>query len=107
DRVLCHSNAILTSGRKPGAWPPEHESTLAVRNEHLSKAAARLVNGRLHALRLLAAPTSNAYAELSNGNKPAGFAYQSTVPLATAQHARARDETQLYEAVSTQVEETY
>src|SRR5699024_11948952 len=51
DRVLRQRNALLKSGRKPGAWTPEHESTLAVWNEHLSKAAARLINGRLHALR--------------------------------------------------------
>lgn len=107
DRVLRQRNALLKSGRKPGAWTPEHESTLAVWNEHLSKAAARLINGRLHALRLLAAPTSTAYAELSNGNKPAGFAYQSTVPLATGQHAEVPDETQLYEAVLAALQEAY
>ena len=107
DRVLRQRNALLKSGRKPGAWTPEHDSTLAVWNEHLSKAAARLINGRLHALRLLAAPTSKAYAELSNGNKPAGFAYQSTVPLATGQHAEVPDETQLYEAVLAALEEAY
>lgn len=107
DRVLRQRNALLKSGRKPGAWTPEHESTLAVWNEHLSKAAARLINGRLHALRLLAAPTSKAYAELSNGNKPAGFAYQSTVPLATGQHAEVPDETQLYEAVLAALQEAY
>lgn len=107
DRVLRQRNALLKSGRKPGAWTPEHESTLAVWNEHLSKSAARLINGRLHALRLLAAPTSKAYAELSNGNKPAGFAYQSTVPLATGQHAEVPDETQLYEAVLAALEEAY
>ena len=107
DRVLRQRNALLKSGRKPGAWTDEHESTLAVWNEHLSRAAARLINGRLHALRLLAIPTSKAYAELSNGNKPAGFSYQSTVPLATGQHAEVPDEVQLYEAILAELESSY
>ena len=107
DRVLKQRNALLKSGRKPGSWTDEHETTLAVWNEHLSRAAARLINGRLHALRLLAIPTSEAYAELSNGTKPAGFSYQSTVPLATGQHAEVPDESQLYEAILTELEQSY
>ena len=107
DRVLRQRNALLKSGRKPGAWTEEHDTTLAVWNEHLSRAAARLINGRLHALRLLAVPTSTAYAELSNGNKPAGFAYQSTVPLATGQHAEVPDEVELYQAVLAELEHSY
>lgn len=107
DRVLRQRNALLKSGRKPGAWTAEHDTTLAVWNEHLSRAAARLINGRLHALRLLAAPTSQAYAELSNGNKPAGFAYQSTVPMASGQHVDIPDETTLYEAVLAALDEAY
>lgn len=107
DRVLRQRNALLKSGRKPGAWTEEHDTTLAVWNEHLSRAAARLINGRLHALRLLAAPTSQAYAELSNGNKPAGFAYQSTVPEATGQHAEVPDEATLYEAVLEELGNAY
>ncbi|WP_022870186.1 DNA replication/repair protein RecF [Yaniella halotolerans] len=107
DRVLRQRNALLKSGRKPGSWTDEHESTLAVWNEHLARAAARLINGRLHALRLLAAPTSEVYAELSNGNKPAGFAYQSTVPMATGQHAEVPDEAVLYTAIVEALEEAY
>ncbi|MDN6357731.1 MAG: DNA replication/repair protein RecF [Yaniella sp.] len=107
DRVLRQRNALLKSGRKPGSWTDEHESTLAVWNEHLARAAARLINGRLHALRLLAAPTSEAYAELSNGNKPAGFAYQSTVPMASGQHAEVPDEAALYTAIVEALEEAY
>jgi len=107
DRVLRQRNALLKSGRKPGSWTDEHETTLTVWNEHLAKAAARLINGRLHALRLLAAPTSTAYAQLSNGNKPAGFAYQSTVPMATGQHAEVPDEAQLYQAVLAELENSY
>lgn len=107
DRVLRQRNALLKSGRKPGAWTDEHETTLAVWNEHLSRAAARLINGRLHALRLLAIPTANTYAQLSNGNKPAGFSYQSTVPLATGQHAEVPDEAQLYQAVLAELENSY
>ena len=107
DRVLRQRNALLKSGRKPGAWTEEHENTLAVWNEHLSRAAARLINGRLHALRLLAIPTSKTYADLSNGNKPAGFAYESTVPLATGQHAEVPDELQLYQAVLAELENSY
>ena len=107
DRVLRQRNALLKSGRKPGSWTDEHESTLAVWNEHLARAAARLINGRLHALRLLAAPTSEVYAELSNGNKPAGFAYQSTVPMASGQHAEVPDEATLYTAIVEALEEAY
>ena len=107
DRVLRQRNALLKSGRKPGSWTDEHESTLAVWNEHLARAAARLINGRLHALRLLAAPTSEVYAELSNGNKPAGFAYQSTVPMASGQHAEVPDEAALYTAIVEALEEAY
>ncbi|GAA4477656.1 DNA replication/repair protein RecF [Enteractinococcus fodinae] len=107
DRVLRQRNALLKSGRKPGAWTEEHETTLGVWNEHLSRAAARLINGRLHALRLLAIPTANTYAQLSNGNKPAGFSYQSTVPLASGQHAEVPDEAQLYQAVLTELESSY
>lgn len=107
DRVLRQRNALLKSGRKPGAWTDEHETTLGVWNEHLAQAGARLINGRLHALRLLAIPTSKAYAELANGNKPAGFAYESTVPLATGQHADVPDEAQLYQAMLTELENSY
>jgi len=107
DRVLRQRNALLKSGRKPGSWTDEHESTLAVWNEHLARAAARLINGRLHALRLLAAPTSEVYAKLSNGNKPAGFAYQSTVPMASGQHAEVPDEATLYTAIVEALEEAY
>ena len=107
DRVLRQRNALLKSGRKPGSWTDEHESTLTVWNEHLARAAARLINGRLHALRLLAAPTSEVYAELSNGNKPAGFAYQSTVSMATGQHAEVPDEATLYTAIVEALEEAY
>lgn len=107
DRVLRQRNALLKSGRKPGSWTDEHESTLAVWNEHLARAAARLINGRLHALRLLAAPTSEVYAELSNGNKPAGFAYQSTVPMASGQHAEVPDEAALYTAIVEALEAAY
>lgn len=107
DRVLRQRNALLKSGRKPGSWTDEHESTLAVWNEHLARAAARLINGRLHALRLLAAPTSEVYAELSNGNKPAGFAYQSTVPMASGQHAEVPDEATLYAAIVDALEDAY
>lgn len=107
DRVLRQRNALLKSGRKPGSWTEEHESTLAVWNEHLAQAAARLINGRLHALRLLAAPTSEVYAELSNGNKPAGFTYQSTVPMATGQHAEVPGESALYTAIIEALEDVY
>lgn len=107
DKVLRQRNALLKSGRKPGAWTDEHETTLGVWNEHLSRAAARLINGRLHALRLLAAPTATAYADLSNGNKPAGFTYESTVPLAAGQHAAIPDEPQLYAAVLAELENVY
>src|SRR5699024_7419183 len=58
DRVLRQRNALLKSVRKPGAWTDEHDSSLAVWNEHLSRAAARLFNVRLVALSLPAILTS-------------------------------------------------
>ena len=103
DRVLRQRNALLKNARQSRSWTEEHEYTLAVWDEHLSRAGARLLNGRLHVLQLLAEPLSQAYRALTDGTKVAGFTYESTVPEATGRHAVVPDEAQLYEALLRQL----
>lgn len=87
ERVLRQRNALLKSARRARRWSAEEESTLAVWDEHLCAAGARLLHGRLHVLRLLARPLQEMYAALTNGSKSATYAYESTVPLARGTHA--------------------
>ncbi|MEW1964895.1 DNA replication/repair protein RecF [Micrococcus sp. NPDC078436] len=87
ERVLRQRNALLKSARRARRWGAEEESTLAVWDEHLCAAGARLLHGRLHVLRLLAHPLQEMYAALTNGSKAATYAYDSTVPLARGTHA--------------------
>lgn len=103
DRVLRQRNALLKNARQSRSWTEEHEYTLAVWDEHLSRAGARLLNGRLHVLQLLAEPLSQAYRALTDGTKAAGFTYESTAPEATGRHAVVPDEAQLYEALLRQL----
>ena len=105
DRVLRQRNALLKNARQSRSWTEEHEYTLAVWDEHLSRAGARLLNGRLHVLQLLADPLAQAYRSLTDGSKAAGFTYESTVPAATGRHAVVPDEQQLYEALLHQLTE--
>ena len=87
ERVLRQRNALLKSSRGSRRWGPEEDATLAVWDEHLCAAGARLLHGRLHVLRLLARPLQEMYAALTNGSKAAAYAYESTVPLARGTHA--------------------
>lgn len=103
DRVLKQRNALLKDAKKSRRWTEEHEVTLGVWDEHLCRAGARLLNGRLHVLQLLAAPLAEAYSQLADGNKSAGFHYESTVPLAGGQHEEIPSEQLLYESMLDQL----
>ncbi len=104
DRVLRQRNALLKNAKFSRTWTEEHEHTLAVWDEHLSRAGARVLNGRLHVLRMLAAPLTESYAALAGGPKAAGFSYESTVPLAGGQHGTIPSEQELYEALLAELE---
>lgn len=99
ERVLRQRNALLKQARFSGSWSEEQGHTLAVWDEHLSRAGARLLNGRLHVLQMLASPLTESYAALAEGPKAAGFSYESTVPLAGGQHQVVPSEQELYEAL--------
>ncbi|QCU76805.1 DNA replication/repair protein RecF [Citricoccus sp. SGAir0253] len=99
ERVLRQRNALLKNARASRTWTEEHEHTIAVWDEHLSRAGARVLHGRLHVLRMLAAPLTESYAALAGSRKPAGFSYESTVPAAAGQHGTVPDEEELYEAL--------
>lgn len=86
ERVLRQRNALLKTARQQRRWGPEEDATLAVWDEHLCTAGARLLNGRLHVLQLLAAPLRQMYAALTNGSKPATFSYESSVPGVSGTH---------------------
>ena len=105
DRVLRQRNALLKNARQSRSWTEEHEYTLAVWDEHLSRAGARLLNGRLHVLQLLAEPLTQAYRALTDGSKDAGYTYESTVPEAAGRHSSVPDEQQLYAALLRQLTE--
>lgn len=107
ERVLKQRNALLKSARKAGQWTAEHESTLVVWDEHLARAGSRLLNGRLHVLQMLAAPLADAYSQLADGNKAAGYHYESTVPLATGQHAEAPAEAELADAMLEELQQRH
>lgn len=96
DRVLRQRNALLKNARQSRTWTDEHEYTLAVWDEHLSRAGARLLNGRLHVLQLLAEPLARAYRALTDGSKAAGYTYESTVPEASGRHAVVPGEQDLH-----------
>ena len=89
ERVLRQRNALLKSARKARRWGAEEDATLAVWDEHLCAAGARLLHGRLHVLRLLAHPLQEDYAALTNGSKTATYSYESTVPAARGTHVQA------------------
>lgn len=56
ERVLRQRNALLKSSRGSRRWGPEEDATLAVWDEHLCAAGARLLHGRLHVLRCWPTP---------------------------------------------------
>ncbi|MGO1183154.1 MAG: DNA replication/repair protein RecF [Micrococcaceae bacterium] len=104
DRVLRQRNALLKSARTSGKWTPDHEATLVVWDEHLALSGARLLNGRLHVLQLLAEPLAQAYAHLADANKSATYLYESTVPLAGGQHQEIPTEAELVEAMRAELQ---
>lgn len=99
DRVLRQRNALLKSARISGKWTDEHDATLAVWDEHLAVTGARLLNGRLNVLQLLAEPLAAAYAHLADANKTASYRYDSTVALAAGQHQDIPSEAELASAM--------
>ncbi|GAA4766938.1 DNA replication/repair protein RecF [Citricoccus nitrophenolicus] len=104
DRVLRQRNALLKNAKLSGAWTEDHGHTLAVWDEHLSRAGARVLNGRLHVLQMLAGPLTESYTALAEGQKTAGFSYESTVPLAAGQHQEIPDEQTLQGAFLAELE---
>jgi DNA replication and repair protein RecF len=104
DRVLRQRNALLKNGKLSRTWSEEHDHTLSVWDEHLSRAGARVLNGRLHVLQMLAGPLTESYTALAEGRKTAGFSYESTVPLAGGQHGSIPTEQELYEALLAELE---
>lgn len=104
DRVLRQRNALLKNAKLSGTWTEDHGHTLSVWDEHLSRAGARVLNGRLHVLQMLAAPLTESYATLAAGPKAAGFSYESTVPLAGGQHENIPGEQELYGALLAELE---
>lgn len=105
DRVLRQRNALLKNARQSRSWTEEHDITLAVWDEHLSRAGARLLNGRLHVLQLLARPLTESYRALTDGTKAAAYTYESTVPDASGRPATVPSEQELYEALLRQLTE--
>ena len=86
ERALRQRNALLKTARQTRRWGAEEDATLAVWDQHLSAAGARLLNGRLHVLQLLAQPLARMYEALTNGSKAATFTYDSTVPGVSGTH---------------------
>jgi DNA replication and repair protein RecF len=78
ERVLKQRNALLKSARK-GRFSTAHESTLEVWDQHLAKAGARLLRGRLDVLELLSPHLGAEYAGLTDGSKAATARYRCTV----------------------------
>jgi DNA replication and repair protein RecF len=104
DRVLRQRNALLKNAKHSGRWTEEHEHTLTVWDEHLARAGARVLNGRLHVLQMLAGPLTESYEALAEGPKAAGFGYESTVPLAGGQHREVPGEQELQAALLAELE---
>ena len=79
ERVLKQRNALLKSARAAGRLSASHESTLAVWDQHLAAAGAKLLRGRLDVLATIEEHISDAYAGLTDRSKPATAIYTSTV----------------------------
>ncbi len=79
ERVLKQRNALLKSARTSGRLSTSHESTLAVWDQHLAAAGAKLLRGRLDVLAIIEGHISDSYAGLTDGSKPATAIYTSTV----------------------------
>ncbi|MGP9617745.1 DNA replication/repair protein RecF [Arthrobacter sp. AOP36-A1-22] len=79
ERVLKQRNALLKSARSSGRLSTSHEATLAVWDQHLASAGAKLLRGRLDVVATIEGHISDAYAGLTDGSKPATVIYTSTV----------------------------
>ncbi|MFP3580917.1 DNA replication/repair protein RecF [Arthrobacter sp. SIMBA_036] len=78
DRVLKQRNALLKSARA-GKFTAGHEATLDVWDQHMARAGAELLHARLELVERLGPHLNNAYAQLTDGSKPAAAVYRSTI----------------------------
>jgi DNA replication and repair protein RecF len=78
DRVLKQRNALLKSGRA-GKFTAGHEATLDVWDQHMARAGAELLHARLELVERLLPHLANAYGQLTDGSKPAGAVYRSSL----------------------------
>lgn len=78
DRVLKQRNALLKSARS-GRFTAAHESTLDVWDQHMARAGAELLHARLELVERLRPHLARAYAQLTDGSKPANATYRSTL----------------------------
>ena len=78
DRVLKQRNALLKSARS-GRFTAAHESTLDVWDQHMARAGAELLHARLELVERLRPHLARAYAQLTDGSKPADATYRSTL----------------------------
>lgn len=78
DRVLKQRNALLKSARA-GRFTAGHEATLDVWDQHMAAAGAALLHARLELVERLRPHLSRAYAQLTDGSKPADAIYRSSL----------------------------
>jgi DNA replication and repair protein RecF len=76
--VLKQRNALLKSARA-GKFTSAHEATLDVWDQHMAKAGAGLLYARLELVERLRPHLARAYAELTDGSKPADAVYRSSL----------------------------
>ena len=79
ERVLKQRNALLKSARSAGRFSSGHEATLDVWDQHLAETGSRLLAARLALVDRLRPHVQRAYEQLTDGSKPAGMDYVSTV----------------------------
>lgn len=78
DRVLKQRNALLKSARA-GRFTAGHEATLDVWDQHMAAAGAALLHARLELVERLRPHLARAYAQLTDGSKPADALYRSSL----------------------------
>jgi DNA replication and repair protein RecF len=78
ERVLKQRNALLKSART-GKFTAGHEATLDVWDQHMARAGAELLHARLELVERLRPHLKSAYEQLTDGSKPAGAVYRSTL----------------------------
>lgn len=89
EKVLKQRNALLKSGRRQ--WSEGHESTIAVWDQQLARAAAALTKARLTVLAGLAPHVEDAYHRLADGQKATGLVYLSSLAGDVEQQRSAPD----------------